>query len=243
MSTRKAAQRRPASRPTKVMVIGLGKIGLCLLPTLCRFLNYGDLPRVEVHLIDGDEFEERDRERQDFTMLGPKASVVANEDHQKFPRLLFWDRPIFLADNNIVRMIREHDLVFVCVDNHKTRKLVVSDRAEALENVTVISGGNDYTDGNVQVDVRRDGKNLTLPLANKYHPEILNPQDTNPADEENLPGATRPQLLITNNAVAATMLNVFYGIQNGQHEKNPSEYGESYLDVLSGKVAARRRAV
>lgn len=130
------------------------------------------------------------------------------------------------------------------MDNHRTRKLV-SDRAEVLDNITVISGGNDYTDGIVQVHVRRDGKNLTLPLANKYHPEILNPQDKYPADEgrRQESNAKQPQLLITNNAVAATMLSVFYGIQNGRHERNPSEYGEFYLDVLSVKIVPRRRLV
>jgi hypothetical protein len=170
MPASKAAKYRPAKRPTKIKVIGLGGVGLCLLPTLCRFLNYGDFPSVEVHLIDGDEFEERDRDRQDFTVTGPKASVVADEYREKFPRIMFWDHPVFLAEQNVIAFIRENDLVFVCVNNHRTRKLV-SDRAEQLESITVISGGNDYTDGNVQVHVRQDGKNLTLPLANKYHPE------------------------------------------------------------------------
>jgi molybdopterin/thiamine biosynthesis adenylyltransferase len=113
MPARQNAKSRTANRITKIKVVGLGGIGLCLLPTLCRFLNYGDLPRVEVHLIDGDEFEERNRDRQDFTVPGPKACVIADEYRQRFPRLVFWDHPEYLADDNIISLIREHDLVFV----------------------------------------------------------------------------------------------------------------------------------
>jgi molybdopterin/thiamine biosynthesis adenylyltransferase len=209
-------------KPLKIKVIGAGGIGLNVLPNLCRYLNYSyeKYPSVEVSLIDGDFYEERNRERQDFTEVGPKASITAQEYRNKFPRLQIWDHPVYLADHNIINLIRENDIVLVCVDNHKTRKLI-SDRAEELENVTVLSGGNDWLDGNVFCHVRRDGENLTPPLASKYHPEILNPTDENPADAEKKEGCdvlvqTVPQLLFANAAIATMMLEMLWHVLEGK---------------------------
>ena len=122
------------------------------------------------------------------------------------------------------------------VDNHATRKLV-SDRCEDLENVVLISGGNDFTDGNVQVHIRRDGQNITLPIANDFHPEIMYPEDRNPADAgcEEL-AQSQPQLVIANNAIAATMLSVFYA-----YLQDKITYDEIYVDILRGNSRAVNR--
>jgi molybdopterin/thiamine biosynthesis adenylyltransferase len=240
------AKNKPKNNGLKAKIIGCGGIGTCLTDTLCRYLQFSDHPNIEVSLIDGDTYEERNRERQVFKQLGPKASVTAERLRDEFPRLIFWDHPVYLADHNIISLIRENDFVFSCVDNHKTRKLV-SERAEELDNVTIISGGNDYEDGNVQIHIRRDGQNITVPVASHYHPEIQNPQDRNPGDvDEEREGcqelaAAAPQLLIMNNLIAAHMLKAFYAVLKGYHEKDPKEYSEFYLDIPSGKVVPRTR--
>lgn len=238
-------RKKEEKKGMSVKVVGCGGVGLKVLDTLCQYLNFGDFPSPQVTLIDGDTFEERNRERQSFSVIGPKATITADDYRQRYPRIMFWDHPVYLADHNVITFIREHDFVFSCVDNHKTRKLI-SDRAEELDNITVISGGNEYEDGNVQVHVRRQGRNLTLPVANKYHPEIEEPQDKNPADDVPKQGCdelvvTQPQLVITNNLVAATMLSAFYGIVQGKHEKRPTTFTEFYLDVPSVKVVPRER--
>lgn len=256
MAAKKAVAEAPvvAKKPLKIKVIGTGGIGLCLLPTLCRYLNYNGekYPAVEVSLIDGDSFEERNRERQDFVEVGPKASMTAAEYRGKFPRLMFWDNPVYVSETNVIQLIRENDIVLLCVDNHKTRKLI-SDRAEELNNVTVINGGNDWTDGNVLVHIRRSGKNLTPPLANKYHPEIVNPTDKNPAEVEQKPdgcadlAAAAPQLLITNNYIAANMLAAFFNVvDEKQFEKvvaAPENFAELYCDLTTLKTVPRPRKV
>lgn len=235
-------------------MIGTGGIGLCVLPVLCRYLNYSSekFPSVEISLIDGDSFEERNRERQEFVEIGPKATITATEYTEKFPRITFWDNPVYVGDHNVVQLIRENDIVMLCVDNHKTRKLI-SDRAEELKNITVISGGNDWTDGNVLTHIRRNNKDLTPPLANKYHPEIQNPTDENPADiKEKAEGCAAlvvadPQLLITNNYIAANMLaKLFNVIDENQYkrvETQPENYAEVYCDMSTLKAVPRPRKV
>lgn len=238
--------KKPKNNSLKAKIIGCGGIGTCLMDTLCRYLQFSDHPNIEVSLIDGDTYEERNRERQIFQTLGPKASVTAERLRKEFSRLIFWDHPVYVGEHNVISLIRENDFVFSCVDNHKTRKLI-SERAEELDNVTVISGGNDYEDGNVQIHIRREGQNITVPVASHYHPEIQNPQDKNPGDvDEDRQGcqemaAAAPQLLVMNNLIAAHMVSAFYAVLKGYCGKAPHEYSEFYLDIPSGKVVSRTR--
>ena len=240
-------------KPLKVKLIGTGGIGLCVLPVLARYLNYNSEkhPGTEISLIDGDSFEEKNRARQAFVETGFKATTTAATYRDEYPSLTFWDHPVYVDDDNVVQLLRENDVIVLCVDNHKTRKLV-SDRAEELKNVTVISGGNDWTDGNVLVHIRRDGKNLTPPLANKYHPEIVNPMDKHPGEIEEAQGCaamveSAPQLLITNNFIAASMLAAFYNVvDSDQYVKviaTPENHAEVYCDVSSLKCVPRPRKV
>ncbi|MCX6809728.1 MAG: hypothetical protein NTZ65_03215 [Candidatus Berkelbacteria bacterium] len=104
-----------------------------------------------------------------------------------------------------------------------------------LDNVVLISGGNELTHGNVQIYVRQNGKDLTLPLDNKYHDEIKNPDDHNPADagcEELV--QSEPQLIITNNFVATMMLCLFYSVVICGND--PGD--EIYCDVLTCNARA-----
>ncbi|MBI4796495.1 MAG: ThiF family adenylyltransferase, partial [Deltaproteobacteria bacterium] len=193
----------------EIKAIGIGGIGCALLPFLCRYLQYSG-EKARITLIDGDRFERVNASRQAFGRLGNKAEVKAQELAQEFENLSLRAAPEFVTLENVSRLIREGDVIFLMVDNHASRKLV-SDHAATLPEVTLISGGNDFVDGNVQVYLRREGRDLT-PSLSRYHPEIAQPQDRNPAELscEELMAAGAPQLLFTNLMVASMMLNVFY---------------------------------
>ena len=236
---------------SKEKVIGTGGIGLCVLPVLGRFLNYeqAKFPTAELHLIDGDRFESKNAARQEFSELGPKATVTANKLRQQFGRIQIYDHPVYLSDDNIVRHIRENDIIMCCVDNHKTRK-IVHDRVCELNNVTFISGGNDDTDGNVFCHIRRDGKNVTCPIT-KFHDEINDPTDLHPS-ELNQPGScsrqaeSTPQIVIVNNLIASGMLCAFYNVTDAKIYaekilKNPALYGEVSYDMLTLKASPLNR--
>ena len=242
------------SDSNKIKVIGTGDIGLCLLPTLCRYVNYsvGLFPDPQVHLVDGDSFEEKNRARQGFSDYGNKASQTKANLEAEFGRITFWDHPTYIDEANVVRFVREGDVVLLCVDNHKTRK-IVSDRACELENVTIINGGNDTEDGNVMIHIRRGGKDITPPLASRYHPEIVNPTDLHPSELANPSSCTRiaaevPQVVIVNNLIAANMLSAFYcitkpEIYEGRVLKKPEAYGETLSDVRLLCTVSRDRFV
>src|SRR5436309_1597847 len=62
--------------------------------------------------------------------------------------------PEYVTAENVVTLVAEGDLVFLAVDNHKTRGLVDA-RCAALANVTLISGGKDGVEVDGPVDDRR----------------------------------------------------------------------------------------
>jgi molybdopterin/thiamine biosynthesis adenylyltransferase len=213
-----------------IKVIGIGGIGCALLPHLARYLQAsGEAARLT--LVDGDAFEVRNGGRQAFPELGNKAKVKASELSRQFDDLSFRAIPEFVTPENVGKIVRSGDMVFLAVDNHKTRRLV-SDWCQTLPEVTLISGGNDYTDGNVQVYIRLADRDVTLPLT-RFHPEIADPGDRSPHEMscDELSQAAAPQLLFTNVAVASAMLNAFYAWRQGK-----LQYGEVYLDVLEGKA-------
>ena len=242
-------------RFNRIKVIGTGGIGLSLLPNLCRFVQYETtkFPSPEVHLVDGDTFEEKNRDRQKFTQYGPKATATANDIRNEFPRLKVYDHPVFVDEDNVVKFLREGDLVLSCVDNHQTRK-ILSDRAEELNNIIVISGANDVTHGDIITHIRMDGKNITSPVACKHHhPTIANPTDLHPK-QMNQPGSctrqaeSKPQLVLMNNLVAANMLGMFYNctdpvLMSERVLKNPAMYHQAYIDMTIMACVCRERKV
>lgn len=220
----------------KIKVIGAGGIGSILLSILARYLNYLPEERYILTIIDGDTYEIKNRERQIFHEIGNKAEVLAEEIKREFPELEVRGRNRYVTPDNLPIFVDENDIVFLCVDNHATRK-AVSDHCRELSDVILISGGNTLTDGNIQVFIRQNGQDLTLPLDNDYHMEIRNPRDKRPDEMscEELT-ASQPQLLFMNNTIAAMMLNAFYA-----HSQGKLNYNEIFADIITGNHRAVKR--
>lgn len=221
-----------------IKVVGVGGIGCCLLPCLARFLQFQSGRDARVTLIDGDVYESRNIERQSFKKAGNKAKVKAEEMAEEFHGISFLAVDKYLDELNVIEFIRDGDTVFSCVDSKfvYTRKFI-SDRALELDNVLIISGANELTTGNVRFHWRKKKKDLTLPLANKYHLEVENPS----GQDEPVPGCgvrveSEPQLVLMNNLVAALMLSGFYAFFTGK-----LDYDEVYVDMLTGNVRTVRR--
>ena len=219
----------------EIKAIGIGGIGCALLPFLCRYLQYSG-ERARLTLIDGDRFERGNAARQAFSGLGNKAEVKAGELAREYEALAFRSMPEYVTEDNVARLIGEGEVVFLMVDNHASRNLV-SRHVSSLADLTLISGGNDYEDGNVQVYIRQGGRDLT-PSLSRYHPEIADPQDRNPAalSCEELMAAGAPQLLFANLMVASLMLNAFYALRQGR-----LNYSEVYLDIVQNLSRAVSR--
>jgi len=232
----------PPPAPERYVLVGLGGIGGLLLRLLVPFLH-AEGQGATVMAVDGDTFEESNRGRMIFGRLGPKAVVLAEELAEPYgDRVNIVPVPEYLTAENVVSLISARDAVFCQPDNHATRRLVERCCASLAE-VALFSGGNDGienektgTYGNVQVYLRRRGRDLTNRLS-AFHPEIAEPADALPTDLGCAEAAaSAPQLLFTNAAVASAMLAAYYGWRCGR-----LAYEEAYLDILTGRSLPVRR--
>ncbi len=236
MATRVATTNSSRER-SRYVLVGLGGIGAQVLRLLVPFLYSRDL-QTTVVAADGDTFEHGNRERMLFDRLGPKAEVLCEElapHYGEGVNLLPISR--YVTADNVATLVGEGDVVFCQPDNHATRR-IVEQRCARLDEVVLISGGNDGvadgssgTYGNVQLYLRRDGQDVTNAIS-RFHPEIANPADHLPTEVGCAEAAvSAPQLLFTNATVAAAMLSSFYALLSGC-----LEYEELYFDTLLGRM-------
>ncbi len=221
-----------------IKIIGLGGVGTILADALSRYLNYSDISYVKMTFVDGDSYEKKNLTRQLFEKYGNKAKSKSDELSEKFSEKIEYDYfPIYLNISNVSSILQDNDIIFVAVDNFKTRK-IISDYCLNLNNSTIILGGNEYTDGNVQIFCRKEGKNLT-PTIDKYHREIKNPSDVSPEEMscEEL-AQSEPQLFFMNMMIACYMCAGFYNvlIKNKIHP-------ETYIDMIEMKSVSRERQI
>jgi hypothetical protein len=233
-------------RGRSIKVIGLGGIGSPVAQALAQFLGVTARAGTPLFLVDGDSYEEKNRGRVVFHGGGNKAISKAQELCAIGNGLLpIVPVPTFVTPYNVRRLIGEHDVVFMAVDNHATRR-AVSNRCRKTRDVVLISGGNDGVEdgregtfGNVMVYERIAGRDVSHPLT-RFHPEIAKPRDKRPDEIGCLALAhSSPQLLFTNLAVAAAMLGTFYAWLTDR-----LEYEELFFDVRAGRMlpVARTRS-
>jgi len=206
--------------PERFILVGAGGIGTWLAAGLVRLLEW-KMPGSALIIVDGDTFEDKNRERQDFTKLGNKAVVKAQELVPHFPKTTIIPVPKWVVDDDYSgvvddespkitasQLIREGDVVFAVVDNFAARKIIF-DAASKLDNIDVFTGGNDdELFGSIYHYQKRDGKEITCHPA-EFHPEYDSPPDKNPGElscqeRSQIEGGT--QLLATNMAVSAMLL-------------------------------------
>jgi molybdopterin/thiamine biosynthesis adenylyltransferase len=220
--------------PERIVLVGLGGIGSQLLPSLVRYLAIRPDPRPLLVLVDGDAYEPGNRTRQVFpeTAIGVNKAEALAEVYRGLTVQAVAD---YLTDENVATIIRDGDLVLLAVDNHWSRFLV--DRHLAgLQEVTLISGGNDKTDGNVQLVRRREGHFVDGSLA-EIHLEIGRATEAEFAARNGCERQVeeRPQLVVTNLMVASAMLNCLWAVL----ERGSVSYSEVYLDVVANAMRSR----
>lgn len=169
-------------------------------------------------LIDGDTFSGHNALRQEAvsgSKLATQMNVVRNKD--AWTTWLFNTSLIgynvYVTPANIGKIFKETpgsiDVVFLCVDNHKTRYEISKWLEYNREDVLIINGGNNKTSGNVTVFERKAGVNLDPPIY-KLYPEI-NPNTDKRPDEVDCGSVhlQNDQTAITNNIIASIMLAMF----------------------------------
>jgi molybdopterin/thiamine biosynthesis adenylyltransferase len=239
--------------PKRIIVVGAGGVGTWLCAGLVRMLEW-KYPGSALIIVDGDTYEQKNLERQDFTQMGNKASVKALELSKQFSNTMVipipkWvvsdDHPPTDEDSNKIKaseLITEDDIVIAVVDNFAARKIIF-DAASKLNNVDVFTGGNDDNlFGSIYHYRRRDGQDITA-HPGETHPEYQNPPDRNPGEmscqeRAEIEGGT--QLLATNMTVAALILG---RMQHTIVSDQSPEQSEIYFDLGLGMAQPYNRMV
>lgn len=236
----------------RVLIIGAGGVGNHLARGLGMMLNTNK-PGSAIILVDGDNFENKNINRQTFSQLGNKAEVLAKDLQPLFMNLFVVpDHRWVTADDSTNHdketavkageLLEEDDIVYVTVDNHAARKAIF-DSAKNFKDIDVFTGGNDdKLYGSVYHYRRRDGKDITDHPA-FWHDELVNPPDRNPAElscqeRAQLEGGT--QTVAANMAVAAFLLGM---TQTTIFEDGALSASEQLFDLEQGLALASDRRV
>jgi molybdopterin/thiamine biosynthesis adenylyltransferase len=231
-----AGERKPLF--TRTNVIGLGGIFSRLAVVLAEHSRFLPGAPQEIMIADGDEVEKSNIERQGFSedhIKRKKADVWAERLKRQYAKfaLDIIPFPEFIVPDNVSNIIKDGSITIGAVDNNATRKLL-SKHIQTLTNAIFISGGNELTDGNVQLYVQLGGKSRTLPIE-KSHPEIEDPKDKNPGEmscEERLALPGGGQLVETNMEVARITATFFRKIIEAYREP------DQWKEVEEGKTIA-----
>lgn len=246
----------------RVIIVGAGGIGSLLSRSIAMTLEW-KMPGSALVIVDGDNFEAKNKQRQFFNGVGNKAEVLASELAPQFDKTFIIPMPYWVVDKvggekeegveadgskpagkiAASDLIVENDVIFAVVDNFKARKQLI-DAATQLNNIDVFLGGNDERYfGSTYHYAKRDGIELVDHPA-VWHEEYVNPPDRNPGElscqeRAELEGGT--QLLATNMAVTAALLARFnLVIVEGSDPASNCEY---FFDLEAGLSQSFDRSV
>lgn len=251
----------------RFIIVGAGGIGSWLAPGLIRMLEYKS-PGSMLVIVDGDNFETKNKERQNFKGAGNKAEVLAADLQPEFTQttvvpIAQWVvaeeievDPNDVEDDGSVpagtiaakTLLADGDVVYAVVDNFKARK-DICDAARGVNNIDVFTAGNEDTlFGSTYLYRRRNGVDIT------EHPsvrseEYVNPPDRNPgemscAERAAIEGGT--QLIAANLGVAAFLMGQTqkYVIDDEEIQENDIKFdlglglAQSYDRRVSADVPA-----
>lgn len=202
----------------KYILIGAGGTGSHFISPALAYLHAHHTntnnPDWEMYVVDGDNYEYKNLERQLFNpeFVGQNKADALVSMYDRYPLISV---PKFIGKDDLKELIPEYSTVFIGVDNYSLRALIV-EHAMGLKNVAIINAGNEKADGSVQVWVRTDGKNMTPPLT-FCHPEIayVSKDDRSTmtcAEAALIPGGE--QLILANTTAAQLMLHALWRLHS-----------------------------
>jgi molybdopterin/thiamine biosynthesis adenylyltransferase len=148
----------------RVVILGLGGTGSILLPLVARYLRSQNY-QGKLILIDGDEYSFSNVDRQLFAMkyIGENKAVYQFKAlESQVPELTAQTHVItdYVGVADVDQIVTENTIVINCSDNKAARK-IIEDRCLQLQNAVHICCGNELVTGQVQVNLRVDGVQIT----------------------------------------------------------------------------------
>lgn len=233
-----------------IVIVGVGGIGSWFVDFLSKWLYnspYLEAEKVVINMIDGDKIEMKNKTRQSFKQFddGFKVNIKVEELINNYgDRIEYQTHPLFIAETSsnktiaISETIHDGDHVFLCVDNHKTRKQIL-EYVQELKNIFLVNMTNDEFDGSVQYYFKMNGKQMTENILN-YHPEIKEAKDKSPDEMscEELYNSGGVQIIFANINAALIGCEYYRMFLSGKLKKYLSE---AYFDINEIKTVLAER--
>ena len=185
-----------------IMIIGAGGVTSHMLPQLLKMCDSSG----KITVVDGDELEEKNLDRQLFRPqdIGKNKAMALR---QLYPQINV--EPEYLTERNAKQLFDKYspDVVFVAVDNHDSRKLVL-DYLDELEGTVGIFGVNEYFDSQSYC-YRAEWMNTRADPRIRY-PEILVKSERSPQSCQGESAESTPQLAIANAMSGCMMMHLFW---------------------------------
>jgi molybdopterin/thiamine biosynthesis adenylyltransferase len=148
----------------RVVVLGLGGTGSIVLPLIARYLKSQNYQN-DIMLVDGDSYSLSNTDRQLFSTKYTgtnKAEYQAKALESQMPELSSQLHVVdkYIGQDDIDDLIVENTIVINCSDNKAARK-IIEDRCLQLQNAAHICCGNEKVTGQVQLNLRVDGVQVT----------------------------------------------------------------------------------
>lgn len=226
----------------KLYIIGAGGTASYMLPALIR-----SFPNVDVIdgivLIDRDDLEEKNLERQNFEAVGlgkPKVEILA-EQLAAFSAVPIESEVAWFTESTTVE---PGSFIISCTDNHPARRAVLA-VCDETESQAVICGNETFSADAYYYHPSFKG---TILDPRKRYPEILtdNRDDpTRPSCNDEKVVAENPQLAEANNASAelGLKLALFYLVHAGQMDANDKKVQAVFPIEFSSTRAAFKSVV
>lgn len=194
------------------VVVGAGGTGSHLIHALNQYVEATSGEDGFIHLWDADHVEQSNLERQLFYPyeIGNNKALAL---HERFP-VHTRAHEEFIGPNNIEKAIQEKDVVLICADNMFVRRLI-NERANQLNDICIINGGNEMHSGSVQVFLKTMGEKRTPDLT-WLSPELqIEDEDRSTLSCDALamlPGGE--QTIIANMTTASLMMAALWRVEN-----------------------------
>jgi len=206
------------SKEMKIKIIGAGGIGSHLVLPLSRYVASLNVP-VSITIIDGDEVKEHNLFNQNFRIIGVnKAEALKNSIPKELHRkeISIWAVKEYLTPKNISKYISNGDIVFLCVDNHFTRKFV-NRYCITLNNIVLFSSGCGLTDGTARMLFKLDSgfqttdlEYLDSAIGKATAVELMEKLEQRAEADCEEVAQTNPQLIWANMQCATLLGEMFY---------------------------------
>lgn len=219
---------------TKQLMIGAGGIGSHLAEPLARLLSFHENGVLDLTIVDGDKYEEKNAERQMYPAADldknkaqslsdrvDLAIALDSKDHGCDPICEYINDEVDAASLMMKRLPAasgESLLVLLCVDNDATRRLFYDAMAllpHEHGTVCVIDCGNDLETSTVVTSFWNSRKSLLVSPVEMYE-NLRNPKDRTPGGGCLDQAPSTPQLMVANMTAALAALLTVQALLDGK---------------------------